>query len=173
MKCNITKTTPPSISNLVITPECITFLPPQASLYMQQSIVPMLFSPLGAHTSVAEFQNPDLSCKKTSGMLADIVAESSSGKGQLSVLSEALCRNIHKHGNEEHIRNKSPKHLVSSNNHRRYGLRAVPLCHVVKYSIQANIRQQNQGPTTIRRGMVVVRFGDRTSYKNALYLQSW
>ena len=45
---------------------------------------PMLFPILGAHVSVAEFMYPDKSWKETSGMLANFVADSGVGKGQLS-----------------------------------------------------------------------------------------
>ena len=53
-------------------------------------------------------------------------------------------------GNERNVvRYKVQKHLVASNKHRRYGLRAVPLCHVAQYSIHANIRQHTQGTPTV------------------------
>ena len=45
---------------------------------------PMLFPILGAHVSGAEFMYPDKSWKETSGMLANLVADSGAGKGQLS-----------------------------------------------------------------------------------------
>ena len=45
---------------------------------------PMLFPILGAHVSGAEFMYPDQSWKETSGMLANLVADSGAGKGQLS-----------------------------------------------------------------------------------------
>lgn len=45
---------------------------------------PMLFLILGAHVSEAEFMYPDKSWKETSGMLANFVADSGAGKGQLS-----------------------------------------------------------------------------------------
>ena len=81
--------------------ECITLLLSQVSRDMQQSVTPMLFSPLGAHISGAEFQYPDLSWKETSGMLANLVAESGAGKGQLSALVEAICRDFRQHDDEE------------------------------------------------------------------------
>ena len=43
---------------------------------------PMLFLILGAHVSGAEFIYPDKSWKETSGMLADLVADSGAGKGR-------------------------------------------------------------------------------------------
>lgn len=45
---------------------------------------PMLFPILGAHVSGAEFIYPDKSWKETSGMLANLVADSGAGKGLLS-----------------------------------------------------------------------------------------
>lgn len=41
---------------------------------------PMLFLILGAHVSEAEFMYPDKSWKETSGMLANLVAETSNGE---------------------------------------------------------------------------------------------
>ena len=101
MKYNISKTTPPPMPNLGRGTECITLLLSQVSKDMHQSIVPMLFSPLGAHISGAEFMYPDLSWKETSGMLANLVAESGAGKGQLSALVEAICRDFRQHDDEE------------------------------------------------------------------------
>ena len=45
---------------------------------------PMLFPILGAHISGAEFMYPDKSWKETSVILANFVADSGAGKGQLS-----------------------------------------------------------------------------------------
>ena len=101
MKYNISKTTPPPMPNLGRGTECITLLLSQVSKDMHQSVVPMLFSPLGAHISGAEFMYPDLSWKETSGMLANLVAESGAGKGQLSALVEAICRDFRQHDDEE------------------------------------------------------------------------
>ena len=101
MKYNISKTTPPAMPNLGRGTECITLLLSQVSKDMHQSITPMLFSPLGAHISGAEFMYPDLSWKETSGMLANLVAESGAGKGQLSALVEAICRDFRQHDDEE------------------------------------------------------------------------
>ena len=101
MKYNISKTTPPPMPNLGRGTECITLLLSQVSKDMHQSVVPMLFSPLGAHISGAEFMYPDLSWKEMSGMLANLVAESGAGKGQLSALVEAICRDFRQHDDEE------------------------------------------------------------------------
>jgi len=101
MKYNISKTTPPPMPRLGRGTECITLLLSQVSKDMHQSIVPMLFPILGAHISGAEFMYPDLSWKETSGMLANLVAESGAGKGQLSALVEAICRDFRQHDDEE------------------------------------------------------------------------
>ena len=81
--------------------ECVTLLLSQVSKDMQQSIVPMLFPILGAHISGAEFMYPDLSWKEPCGMLANLVADSGAGKGQLSSLVEAICRDFRQHDDEE------------------------------------------------------------------------
>ena len=81
--------------------ECIALLLSQVSKDMQQSITPMLFSPLGAHISGAEFMYPDLSWKEPCGMLANLVAGSGAGKGQLSSILEAICRDFRQHDDEE------------------------------------------------------------------------
>ena len=44
---------------------------------------------------------PDLSWKETSGMMANLVADSGAGKGQLSSIVEALCRDFRTHDDEE------------------------------------------------------------------------
>ena len=68
---------------------------------MHQPLVPMLFSILGAHVSGAEFMYPDQNWKEMCGMLANLVADSGAGKGQLSGLVEALCRDFRAHDEEE------------------------------------------------------------------------
>ena len=44
---------------------------------------------------------PDLSWKEPSGMLANLVADSGAGKGQLSNIVEAVCRDFRTHDEEE------------------------------------------------------------------------
>ena len=44
---------------------------------------------------------PDQSWKEMCGMLANLVADSGAGKGQLSGLVEALCRDFRAHDEEE------------------------------------------------------------------------
>lgn len=72
MKYDISKTTPPAMPRLGHDTECIALLLSQVSKDMQQPIAPMLFSPLGAHLSGAQFMYPDLSWKESCGMLAKI-----------------------------------------------------------------------------------------------------
>ena len=101
MKYNISKTTPPAMPRLGKGTECMALLLSQVSKDMQQPIVPMLFPILGAHVSGAEFMYPDLSWKEPCGMLANLVAESGAGKGQLSALVEAICRDFRQHDDEQ------------------------------------------------------------------------
>ena len=77
--------------------ECVQLLLSQVSKDMHQPLVPMLFPILGAHVSGAEFMYPDQSWKEMCGMLANLVADSGAGKGQLSGLVEALCRDFRAH----------------------------------------------------------------------------
>ena len=81
--------------------ESVALLPSQASKDMQEPIVPILFSILGAHVSGAKFMYPDLSWKEMSGMMANLVADSGAGKGQLSSIVEATCRDFRGHDDEE------------------------------------------------------------------------
>jgi hypothetical protein len=60
MNYNITKHTAPAMPTLGNGTECIKILLSQASKDMHESLVPMLFTVLGAHLSGAEFQYPDL-----------------------------------------------------------------------------------------------------------------
>ena len=101
MKYNISKTTPPAMPHLGRGTECVTLLLSQVSRDMQQSVTPMLFPILGAHISGAQFMYPDLSWKEPCGMLANLVADSGAGKGQLSSLVEAVCRDFRQHDGEE------------------------------------------------------------------------
>ena len=101
MKYNISKTTPPAMPRLGSGTECIALLLSQVSKDMQQSITPMLFPSLGAHISGAEFMYPDLSWKEPCGLLANLVADSGAGKGQLSSVLEAVCRDFRQHDDEE------------------------------------------------------------------------
>ena len=101
MKYDITKPKAPKMPTLGKGTECIIILLSQASKDMYEPLVPMLFPPLGAHMSGAEFQYPDLTWKETCGQMANLVAESGGNKGQLSLLVEAICRDFRAHDEEE------------------------------------------------------------------------
>ena len=101
MKYDISKTTAPTMPKLGRGLESVALLLSQVSKDMHQPIVPMLFPILGAHVSGAEFMYPDLSWKEPSGMLANLVADSGAGKGQLSSIVEAVCRDFRAHDDEE------------------------------------------------------------------------
>ena len=90
MKYDITKQTAPKMPNLGKGTECIKLLISQASKDMHEPLVPMHFPSLGAHVSGAEFQYPDNSWKELCGQMANLVAESSGNKGQMSLLVEAI-----------------------------------------------------------------------------------
>ena len=97
MKYDITKQTAPKMPNLGKGTECIRLLISQASKDMHEPLVPMLFPPLGAHVSGAEFKYPDNTWKEVCGLMANIVADSGCNKGQLSLLVEAICRDFRRH----------------------------------------------------------------------------
>ena len=101
MKYDISKTTAPTMPKLGRGLESVALLLSQVSKDMHQPIVPMLFPILGAHVSGAEFMYPDLSWKEPSGMLANLVADSGAGKGQLSSIVEAVCRDFRAHDDDE------------------------------------------------------------------------
>ena len=92
MKYNLSKTTPPAIPRLGKDTESVALLPSQVSKDMHQPIVPMLFPILGAHVSGAEFTYPDLSWKEMSGMMVNLAAVRSAGKGQLSSIVGTTTR---------------------------------------------------------------------------------
>ena len=101
MRYDITKPTAPAMPNLGRGTECIQILLSQVSKDMREPIVPMLFPVLGAHVSGAEFQYPDLTWKEPCGQMANLVADSGAGKGQLTLLIEALCRDFRQHDEAE------------------------------------------------------------------------
>lgn len=92
MKYNLSKTTPTAIPRLGKDTESVALLPSQVSKDMHQPIVPMLFPILGAHVSGAEFTYPDLSWKEMSGMMVNLAAVRSAGKGQLSSIVGTTTR---------------------------------------------------------------------------------
>ena len=97
MRYNISKPSAPKMPPLGRGTECIKILLSQASKDIQEPLVPMFFPVLGAHISGAEFQYPDTSWKETTGMMANLVANSGDNKGQLSPLVEAICRDFRQH----------------------------------------------------------------------------
>ena len=94
MKYNLSKATPPAIPRLGKDTESVALLPSQVSKDMHQPIVPMLFPILGAHVSGAEFTYPDLSWKEMSGMMVNLAAVRSAGKGQLSSIVGTTTRSL-------------------------------------------------------------------------------
>ena len=94
MKYNLSKTTPPAIPRLGKDTESVALLPSQVSKDMHQPIVPMLFPILGVHVSGAEFTYPDLSWKEMSGMMVNLAAVRSAGKGQLSSIVGTTTRSL-------------------------------------------------------------------------------
>lgn len=81
--------------------DCIKILLSQVSKDIHEPLVPMLFPILGAHVSGAEFMYPDQSWKEPCGMMGNLVADSGAGKGQLSSLVEAICRDFRQHDDME------------------------------------------------------------------------
>ena len=92
MRYDISKASVPTLPTLGKGTECIKILLSQASKDMYEPLIPMFFPVLGAHISGTEFQYPDLTWKETSGMMANLVAESGENKGQLSQIVETICR---------------------------------------------------------------------------------
>lgn len=101
MKYNISKTSAPMMPRLGKGTDCIKILLSQVSKDMHEPLVPMLFPILGAHVSGAEFMYPDQSWKEPCGMMGNLVADSGAGKGQLSSLVEAICRDFRQHDDME------------------------------------------------------------------------
>ena len=101
MRYDISKASAPKMPELGRGTECIKILLSQVSKDMQEPLVPMLFPVLGAHISGTEFLYPDQAWKEPCGMMANLVAESGAGKGQLSYMVEAICRNFRLHDETE------------------------------------------------------------------------
>ena len=81
--------------------ETVALLLSQTSKNMREPLAPMIFPILGTHVSGAEFLYPDRTWKEPCGMMANIVADSGAGKGQLSGIVDAVCRDFRKHDEEE------------------------------------------------------------------------
>ena len=101
MKYDITTNKAPEMPNLGKGTECIKLLLSQASKDMYEPLVPMLFPSLAAHISGAEFQYPDRSWKETCGLMANLVGDSGCNKGQLTDITEAICRDFRQHDKAE------------------------------------------------------------------------
>ena len=89
MRYDISKPSAPKMPMLGKGTECIKILLSQVSKDMYEPLIPMIFPVLGAHISGTEFQYPDLTWKETSGMMANLVAESGGNKGY-NVTSKAF-----------------------------------------------------------------------------------
>ncbi len=101
MKYQVLKNASPTLPKLGKGTECISLLLTQVSKDMRKPLVPMIFPILGAHMNEAEFMYPDQSWKETCGMMANLVADSGAGKGQLSAIVEAVCRDFRTHDDEQ------------------------------------------------------------------------
>ena len=97
MKYDITKSKAFKSPTLGKGTECIKLLLSQTSKDMHDPLAPMLFPPLGAHVSGAEFQYPDNTWKELCGMMTNLVADSGCNKGQFSNLVEAICHDFRLH----------------------------------------------------------------------------
>ena len=101
MKYDITTNKAPVMPTLGKGTECIRLLLSQATKDMHEPLVPMLFPSLAAHISGAEFQYPDRSWKETCGLMANLVGDSGCNKGQLTDITEAICRDFRQHDKAE------------------------------------------------------------------------
>ena len=142
--------------------ECVQLLLSQVSKDMHQPLVPMLFSILGAHVSGAEFMYPDQSWKEMCGMLANLVADSGAGKGQLSGLVEALCRDFRAH-DEEEMAKLSDCWAMLSAGHKAI---AIPSATLLSQADKALLRDLAQ-----RLGTSFHMFPDRDAPGERLFMQ--
>ena len=101
MKYDITTKEAPIMPNLGSGCECIRLLASQVAPEMRQQVVPMLFPALATYMSGCEFLYPDNSYKEITGLLAHLVADSGTGKGQLTGCVEAIMERYRKHDEEE------------------------------------------------------------------------
>ena len=98
---DITKKTASTMPRLGKGTECIKILLSQASKFMYEPLVPMLFPSLGAHVSGAEFRYPDRTWKELCGQMGNLVAHSGDNKGQLTTLVNAICHDFRQHDKQE------------------------------------------------------------------------
>ena len=126
MKYNLSKTTPPAMPRLGKGTECVALLLSQVSKDTQKPIVSMLFPILGAHVSGAEFMYPDLLWKETSGMMANLVADSGAGKGHCCNFAHVrLIASTHRFLSNQPTACHKPPHCLLSGQasppHRTHG----------------------------------------------------
>ncbi len=103
-KFNVSKKTPPPMPHIGKGLECLQLLLSQVSKDMREAILSMVFTILGALAFGVKFKYPDETWKELCGMLANIVADSAAGKGQLQAIVEAICRKFRSHDNEELVK---------------------------------------------------------------------
>lgn len=101
MEYTFTKKAAPKLPFLGKGTEIVKILLSQASKDMREPLLPMLFPVIGAHISGTEFMYPDRTWKEPCGIMAHLVADSGTGKGQLAPLVEAVCRRFRRHDEAE------------------------------------------------------------------------
>ena len=101
---DITKKTAPTMPRLGKGTECIKILLSQASKFMYEPLIPVLFPLLGAKICDVKFQYPDLIWKELCGQMVNIVAENGGNKDQLSYQMESICRDFHQNDEAEEAR---------------------------------------------------------------------
>ena len=128
--------------------ECVALLPSQVSKDMHQPIVPMLFPILGAHVSGAEFTYPDLSWKEMSGMMANLVADSGAGRGQLSSIVEATSRDFRGHDNEELAKLVERQKMMKTKSYRIVSKRMIANAHCCTFAHVKDTDRHQHHPST-------------------------
>lgn len=168
MKYDITKSNSPTMPPLGKGTECIRLLLSQVSKDMYEPTVPMLFPVLGAHVSGSQFQYPDLSWKELCGMMANLVADSGSNKGQFTNLVEAICRDFRSHDDAELQKLVSWQKLMksrSANKEKPVRPEVVflfPPCDVTNAAFLQNAMAcESQGEVTQYLNMPEVEMADR------------
>lgn len=101
MRYDITKPMPPMMPTLGRGLETVRILLSQSSKQMHEALAPMIFPSLAAHVSGCEFQYPSGVWMEPCGLIAHLCAEFSGNKGQLGLLTEAVCRDFRLHDEAE------------------------------------------------------------------------
>lgn len=159
MKYDITSNTPPPMPRLGKGTECLKLILSQASKDMQAPLLPMLFPILGVHVSGTEFQYPDRTWREPCGMMAHLVARSGAGKGQLSSIAEALCRNLRSHDEGELARLVEWQRTVRT---RGANKEKPPRPEVAFWFLPSDVTN----PAFIQNSMACESQGGRTQYIN-------